>query len=153
MLCEYLRAHEDTVYMYAGGVIDEEYSRSISAFAEEHSISEQVMYVGELAPGKELNAYYNAADCSVFTSNLESFGLVIIEAISSGTPVIVGSNLMFELDGGYSIYRTEEEFVALVDTALRENSSRTDTSCRASAERYSWDNATKMHLQILQELN
>ncbi len=108
MLKEYLQKDPDVVYMYAGGVIDEPYSQAIKDFAASNNISEQVVYAGELSPGEVLNRYYNMASCSVFTSTLESFGLVIIEAISSGTPVVIGSNLMFELGSGYYMYHTKK---------------------------------------------
>ena len=138
MLAEYLKAHRNTVYLYAGGVIDAEYQQAIGQFAAEQGISEQVRYAGELVPGEPLNEYYNMADCSVFTSTLESFGLVIIEAISSGTPVVLGSNLMFDLDGGYSMYHNEEEFIAQVDGILQAGKGEAQTN-RTAIAKYSWD--------------
>lgn len=136
MLAEYMHENRDVVFLYAGGIIDDDYFRSISDFAEENGIQEQVIYVGELSPGEQLNKYYNMADCSVFTSVLESFGLVIIEAIAAGTRVIVGSNLMFDLDGGYDMYRSEKEFVSMVDGALNSPKNGQIPSC---LEKYGWD--------------
>ena len=104
MLTEYLQEHKDVVFGYVGGIIDVEYQNSIEALAKEKNISNQVKYFGELSPGKELNKYYNAAKCSVFTSTLESFGLVIIEAISAGTPVVISNNLMFDLNKGFYMW-------------------------------------------------
>ena len=145
MLTDYLKQNPNTAYLYAGGVIDGEYQNAIMEKARQNGIEAQVKYVGELAPGEELNRYYNAAKVSVFTSKLESFGLVIIEAISSGTPVIVGSNLMFTLDGGYSIYNNAQEFVSLVEAALKNNKK---TNCSRFAEGYSWDQVAKQHKYI-----
>lgn len=145
MLTDYLKQNLDTVYLYAGGVIDGEYQNAIMEKARQNGIEAQVKYVGELAPGEELNRYYNAAKVSVFTSKLESFGLVIIEAISSGTPVIVGSNLMFTLDGGFGIYNNAQEFVSLVEAALENNKK---TNCSRFAEGYSWDQVAKQHKYI-----
>ncbi len=146
MLADYLKEHKDVVYMYAGGVIDEEYKKSIDTLADENGITEQVVYAGELSPGKELNEYYNIADCSVFTSNLESFGLVIIEAISSGTPVILSNNLMFDLSSGYSIYNSEKEFTKLVDTVLN-SGGNTDFDAKEVIEKYSWDSVAEGYLK------
>ena len=138
MLAPYLRDHRDVVYLYAGGIIDEAYQQSITEYAREVGITDQVRYAGELAPGEQLNVYYNIADCCVFTSTLESFGLVIIEAISAGTPVVLGSNLMFALSGGYRMYHTEEEFISMVDAALNgEKASREENL--GVLETYSWD--------------
>lgn len=149
MLVRYLKEHNDVVYLYAGGIIDSEYQQAIQQLAEENGISDQVRYAGELAPGEQLNQYYNMADCSVFTSTLESFGLVIIEAISSGTPVIIGSNLMFELGGGYQMYHSEEEFVSLVDGVLTGKRSEPH-GCKEVLAQYSWDAVAKMHRDLFE---
>lgn len=145
MLCEYLKAHKDVVYMYAGGIIDGEYKQSIDNLAAENNISEQVIYAGELAPGKQLNEYYNIADCSVFTSNLEAFGLVIIEAISSGTPVILSNNLMFDLSSGYNIYNNEKEFISFVDKMLN-GEVNNDFDSKEVLNKYNWDTVAKDYL-------
>ena len=147
MLTHYLQEHRDVVYMYAGGIIDAEYQQSIADYSQKHSIEAQVRYVGELAPGEQLNTYYNMADCCVFTSKLESFGLVIIEAISSGTPVVLGSNLMFDLNGGYRMYHTESEFVSRVDEALKAGKMSRDNN-RAVLEKYSWNTVAREHTEL-----
>ena len=98
-----------------------------------------------------MNRYYNASDCCVFTSTLESFGLVIIEAISSGTPVVVGSNLMFELDGGYEMYHNEEEFVSAVDKCLNFHASF-DGAREGIFNTYSWDAVAKDYVSILKSI-
>ena len=147
MLTEYLKNHRDVVYMYAGGIIDAEYQQSIIDYAKVNDISDQVRYVGELAPGEQLNDFYNIADCCVFTSTLESFGLVIIEAISSGTPVVLGSNLMFDLDCGYGMYHTEEEFISLVDSALKEGKVSRDEYSNV-LKKYSWDSVARDHTML-----
>lgn len=146
MLASFLKQNPDVYYLYAGGIINGEYQNSIFAFAKENGIENQVRYVGELAPGEELNRYYNAADLSIFPSNLESFGLVVIEAISAGTPVLVGGKLMFALGGGYSIYNNEEEFISLLETALNTDKSKAD--CSRFAQDYSWDKVAKEHSNI-----
>lgn len=137
MLCEYLKKNRDVVYMYAGGIIDSEYKEQIDAFAEKNDIAEQVRYAGELSPNKELSEYYAAADLSVFSSNLESFGLVVIEAISSGKTVIVKDKLMFDLESGYEVYSTKEEFIDKVDAVL---SGRLSNNGRNEVvAKYDWD--------------
>lgn len=147
MLTKYLREHRDVIYMYAGGIIDSEYQQSIIDYAKEYEISGQVRYVGELTPGEQLNGYYNIADCCVFTSSLESFGLVIIEAISSGTPVVLGSNLMFALDSGFSMYHSDEEFVSMVDAAINQSKISRDVY-RDILDKYSWDSVARDHISL-----
>lgn len=148
MLADYLRTHRDVVYMYAGGIVDAGYYRSIIEYADANRISDQVMYVGEIAPGARLNNYYNMADCCVFTSTMESFGLVIIEAISAGTPIIIGGDPMFDIDRGYSVYHTEEEFVAMVHEALSREKTPREKYCDV-LDKYSWASVARVHCTFL----
>lgn len=152
MLCEYLKTHPDVVYMYAGGVIDAEYQQKIVDFARDNGISDRVRYLGELSPGDELARYYNVADCSVFTSKLESFGLVIIEAISSGTPVVLSGEPMFELTDGYSVYNTQTEFVECVDKFLCADGFDF-SQCAQVISQYNWDTVAKLHKELLEKID
>lgn len=152
MLCSYLKTNNDVVFLYAGGIIDAEYKDKIDALAKENGIEEQIIYVGELSPGEELNRYYNIADCSVFTSNLESFGLVIIEAISSGTPVILSDNLMFDLKTGYSIYKNEDEFISLVNGAVV-NKAKLTFDREEVLNKYNWDTVANEHISLFNSIN
>ena len=152
MMADYLKANRDVIFGYAGGIIDAEYQKSIELFAQENNIAEQVKYFGELSPGNELNKYYNAASCSVFTSTLESFGLVIIEAISAGTPVVMSNNLMFDLNRGFFLYNSEREFVELLDKILQ--GGKAEFADRSEVvEKYSWDAVAKEQLELFERLS
>lgn len=143
MLCDYLKEHRDIVFLYAGGIIDQEYQDSITSFADENGIKEQVIYAGELSPGKELAKYYAISDLSVFSSSLESFGLVVIEAISAGKTVVVADKLMFDLSTGFETYSTKEEFIEKVDDILSgvlKNDGRQEV-----IDKYDWDVVAKDH--------
>lgn len=147
MLAEYLKDNPGVIYMYAGGIIDDDYKKSIDEYSKENCISEQVVYAGELSPGEQLNEYYNMASCCVFTSKLESFGLVIIEAISAGVPVIVGKELMFDLNSGYRVYNSEDDFVALVNGALKDDSIAWFDS-KETREKYSWNAVSDVYTDV-----
>ena len=150
MLADYLQQHRDVVYMYAGGIIDGEYKQKIDLLAQEKGIETQVVYAGELAPGEQLNQYYNMASCSIFTSELESFGLVIIEAISSGTPVVMSNNLMFELKTGYHLYDTDEEFIQKVDAVLSAGTKESYNSAEV-VDKYNWDTVAGQHKEYFEQ--
>lgn len=64
----------------------EETNRAIS----ELNIEDRVILKGYI-PEEELPFYYNAADLLVFPTQYEGFGIPIIEAMASGTPVIASN--------------------------------------------------------------
>lgn len=149
MLRDYLTAHPDVVYVYAGGIIDSEYQERIRGFAAENKLEDQIRYAGELCPGAELNQYYNAAALTVFPSRIESFGLVIIESISTGAPVVLAGKPLFALEKGWTVYGSETEFVELVDARLEAN--RRDQDAREEViARYSWDKVARDHSVLWQ---
>lgn len=99
MLEPLMQEDERIAYIYAGGIIDAEYKAAIDAFADAHGIGERVVYLGEIAPGAELNRFYNLAKCGLFSTKAEAFCLVVIEAMSTGQPVFVDERLKLDLEG------------------------------------------------------
>jgi len=147
MLKDYLQANPDVVYVYAGGIIDPEYQTQMEQYVLENQLEDQVRYVGELCPGEELNQYYNVASLTVFPSKLESFGLVIIESLSAGTPVLVPGKPLFNLECGCVVYSSETEFVSSVDELLH-TESHADRARAEVCAGYSWDKIAGDHLDI-----
>ena len=146
-LADYLKNNRDVVYMYAGGIIDAEYKRKIDDFAKENGIEEQILYVGELTPGQELNGYYNIASCCVFTATHEAFSLVIIEAMTAGVPVVLADNLRFDFDNCFKSYSNKEEFVERIDAVLNKN----DLSwfdCDRVRDEFKWENICSMYIDV-----
>ena len=149
MLTQYLKQNPDVVYLYAGGVVDGAYGQEIMDYAVQNGIFRQVCYAGELCPGEELNRYYNAAEVTVFPSKVESFGLVIIESLCAGTPVLLPQEPIFPLRSGCKIYHSEEEFEDLIDGSIRSGCDQSSVR-KEAAEQYGWSNAAQVHLRIWQ---
>jgi glycosyltransferase involved in cell wall biosynthesis len=98
----------------------------------------QVEFRGYLY-GEELAAAYAAADCFVFPSRTDTFGLVMLEAMSCGLPVAA-----YPVTGPIDVVRDGETGCLRVD--LREaveGALRLDpAACRAQALASGWDKAT-----------
>ena len=95
----------------------------LKSLSYELGISDQVRFLGRLDQ-QELPTYYNAADICVVPSYYESFGLVALESMACGTPVIasrVGGLPTIVKDGfnGYLIpWHCPEPFADGLDVLL-----------------------------------
>lgn len=62
--------------------------RNLHRLAAELNLKPNVLFIGDLDRDIELNACYCAADVFVFASRTETQGLVLLEAMAQGTPVV-----------------------------------------------------------------
>ncbi len=66
---------------------------SLHKLAKVLNIEKNVKFIGYLDRNTELNACYQAADVFVFASKSETQGLVLLEAMAQGTPVVAIAEL------------------------------------------------------------
>jgi glycosyltransferase involved in cell wall biosynthesis len=115
----------------------------------------EVLFLGALS-GEELASAYRAADCFVFPSLTDTFGLVIIEALACGTPVaafpVTGPIDILGLDGrgvdhrvGYPAGMLDASLDRAIESAL--DAERTDAAALGSL--YSWEGATDQFLAAI----
>ena len=117
----------------------------LKALTAKLDISDIVSFVGAVSQ-ERLPAYYSAADVFVLPSWYESFGLVALEAMSCGTPVVVsrvGGLKTFVENGktGYLIpWRCPEPFAYKLETLLENPELRREMgrAARNKALRMSW---------------
>lgn len=96
--------------------------------------------------GDELAEYYSAADVFVFPSKTDTFGLVMLEAMASGTPVaalpVPGPLDVIGLDGPGALYED-------LGKAIQEAQKIPPEKVREFALKYSWENSAKQFLKNL----
>lgn len=96
--------------------------------------------------GEELARFFAAADVFVFPSRTDTFGLVLLEALASGTPVaaypVTGP---IDVIGDAPVGVLDEDLGAAAILAL--DISR--QACRAYAEQFSWAASTDRFLEYL----
>lgn len=138
MLAPILRENKDIVYAYAGGIVSEEYHQHVKETAKELSLDSQVVYLGSVSPGEEMNKIYNLATATVFVSRYEGFCLVCIESLSAGVPVVVCEDLKYELGDG-CFTSSAEKIAQTVSTLISGDASSVCASARLNAEsNYTW---------------
>ncbi|NCU42050.1 MAG: glycosyltransferase, partial [Candidatus Moranbacteria bacterium] len=103
----------------------------IEALVRDFDLKKRVHIVGNI-PQNDLPVFYSEAFCFVFPSLYEGFGMPVLEAMRSGTPVIttkktslseVGGDAVFYCDGTKNdILRAMKEIIH--NKHMRENLSR-----------------------------
>ena len=97
--------------------------QSLRASAKAQAIEQNVQFIGYLDRHLELNACYKAADIFVFASKSETQGLVLLEAMAQGTPVVAiaelgTASILIEGQGALISTENESEFVQKVHSLL-----------------------------------
>ncbi len=131
----------------------------LQAMREELGLGDLVAFIG--AKGHEvLPYYYAAASVVVVPSYYESFGMVALEAMAVGTPVIASdvgglSYLVQHGVTGFRVPRRSPEVLAerlrllLTDEALRQQMGR---QAREYARRYAWPRIADRILEVYAEV-
>jgi D-inositol-3-phosphate glycosyltransferase len=140
-----------------GGSGQEEEMRRCQDLADRLGID--VQFRGA-APQEALPTYYNAASVLVVPSHYESFGLVAVEALACGTPVIasmVGGLPTVIRDGENGLlvpWRRPEAFAERIERVLDDASLRgmLSANARLSVFRYSWESVADRVTSVYHEL-
>jgi len=134
-----LKKHPDLVFVYAGGIVDEEYQQKVLSYAAHQGLEKQVRYLGMVSPGRELNELYNTAHLTILNSNYEGFSLVSIESCAAGIPVLTNS-MVAEAVGDGSLVFDKEFAIPLILMQEAENYTKLCVSARENAVcNFSWD--------------
>jgi len=107
-------------------------------------LSHQVLFLGYLSRKHELANCYAAADIFVFASNTETQGLVLLEAMQTGTPVVTTAvmgtaEIMRDGRGGLIAREDVDDFVEKIDAVLSDESLRKRLMREAHEKAQAWD--------------
>ncbi len=88
---------------------------------KELGLSENVMFIGYLDRNTELNSCYRSADIFVFSSRTETQGLVLLEAMAQGVPVVSTAELGTRdvLRDGEGVWIAKEELVDFSEKIIK----------------------------------
>jgi len=138
--------------------MSEEMAR-LKKMCEDLGLGGMVVFLGKRAQ-QTLPYYYSAADVVVMPSHYESFGMVALEAMACGTPVIasqVGGLAFLIQDGetGYHVPDQEPSELGEKLTLLLENPAQHEAMGLRAAEyakNYAWANIAPQILTVYKEL-
>jgi D-inositol-3-phosphate glycosyltransferase len=138
--------------------LSEEMTR-LQAMRERFGLQESVAFLGRKSQ-ETLPYYYSAAEAVVVPSHYESFGMVALEAMACGTPVVasqVGGLAFLVQDGitGFTVPVEEPNTLATRLTELVQNPGlREQMGHQAAvfAQDYSWEKITERMIKVYQKV-
>ena len=100
----------------------------------------------------ELARLYRDAECLLFPSRFEGFGLPVVEAMASGTPVVCADEpALREVGGEAALFATDEAFGEAVRAVLADQE-RFAAAGLERARLFSWDTAARRTLDVYREV-
>jgi len=131
----------------------------LQGLSRELGLEDLVLFLGKRSQSS-LPYYYSAADVLIMPSHYESFGMVALEAMACGTPVVASQvgGLAFLIQdgvtgyvvpGGDPIALSERLVLLLSQPELRR---RMGEQAAAYARNYAWENITGRILDLYQEI-
>ncbi len=159
------QAGEKLCLAVIGGDLEEDQTKEsqemklLRELREEYQLQDMVTFLGKRSQDS-LPYYYSAAEMVIMPSHYESFGMVALESMACGTPVIasmVGGLIHLVEDGITGYHVPVEDPTALSqriaglldDKALRY---RMGHDAFAFAKEYSWENISARIIDLYQEL-
>ncbi|MGW8324789.1 MAG: glycosyltransferase [Desulfobacterales bacterium] len=129
-------------------------SQHLKKKAKTFHIQDRVIFAGRVDQ-KNLPLYYSAADVLVVPSYYESFGLVALEALACGTPVVttsVGAMEKIVKDGmtGYvATHSDTRHFSGLIEAILlkQKRNGLSPSTIRDSVSEFTWDRSASLLLE------
>jgi UDP-glucose:(heptosyl)LPS alpha-1,3-glucosyltransferase len=120
--------------------------------AERLGVADRVLLLGQQS---DLSPYFAAADLFVLPSSYESSGLVFLEALASGLPVVatrVGIAPEVVEDGrtGWLVDRDPVELAARLEQLAAAEPGTFTAAARGSAEHYGWRSIAEQYVGLLE---
>jgi 1,2-diacylglycerol 3-alpha-glucosyltransferase len=143
VFAEVRRSVPDALMMIAGeGPARESLRARVTALG----LESQVHFAGYLERGQELLDCYAAADVFVFASRTETQGLVLLEAMAQGTPVVSTAELgtrsvLTPASGALVVPEERGAFAAAVVRVLGDAALRAQMAARGRAYAHTWSSA------------
>lgn len=122
--------------------------------AQKLGVADRVLLLGEQ---HGLKAYYAAADMFVLPSVYESSGLVFLEALASGLPLVatrvgVAPEVVVDGENGYLVDRDAEQIGDRLERLAAHPSGAFAARARASVTGYSWRAVAEQYLELAREI-
>ena len=128
------------------------YRQKVEKYIHENDLENQISFLDDIS-NEQLSVIYKKAELLVYPSDYEGFGLPIVEALFSHTPVIAARGTCLEETGGKdSIYIEAQNIEEMADAIERV---LTDTTLAQKMSENGWQHAQQFRREMaaLQTIN
>jgi glycosyltransferase involved in cell wall biosynthesis len=133
---------------------------SLRSLIAKEAVENNIFFHGWVSQS-ELPRYYKSADFCVFPSRLESFGIVVLEAMASGIPIIASDIDTFRerlTEGSTALFfqnnKPEDLSRAILKLASDSNLRRQlSKNSLETIQMYNWSNIVSKYLEIYQNVS
>lgn len=121
--------------------------KQLCELTAELGIQEEIVFVGKV-PNEKIKTYCRAADLFLFSSLSETQGIVLLEAMAAGAPVLAVKasgvrDIVVNGKNGYMTYMSENEYSAKLDELLRQDLTYLKLGALETAEKYEMQKIAK----------
>jgi len=153
-----LMEEEAQVVIVGGDLTGDRELQQLRELGADLNISRRLKFLGA-RPQKELPVIYSAADITVMPSYHESFGMVAVESLACGTPVVATragglTTIVRHGETGYLVPRCPGFFAERLDTLLRNSDllKQMRSKARNSVLQFSWKSVADQVQNVYHEL-
>jgi glycosyltransferase involved in cell wall biosynthesis len=148
----------DGALVFVGRVYEKGHGEEIFGHVERLGLGDRVVFTGSV-PDEDLPALYNAAQFMVFPSVNEGFGIVLLEAMACGCPVIASTTTALPEavgDAGLLVSNPRDagEIRSAMRRLLRDEGLRGELRAKGlrRAAQFSWKTIAQETLELYEEL-
>lgn len=153
-----IRKEIPSLHVYIAGKSGSE-EGNLKKLVKELNIEENVSFLGFIS-GAEKYAYFKSADIYVHPSRYEPFGVVLLEAMACGKPIVASrvGGIPFVVEDGETglLFKSEnvEELAEKVILLLRNKELRMKMgeAGRERAKLFTWDRSAEMTVEVYKEV-
>jgi len=146
----YIKNKHNLKLIIIGGDGDSQYDVELQRLSRKLQIQDLISFQGMVSQ-EELPRFYNAADVVVIPSHYESFGLVALESLACGTPVVTtmvggAESVVRQGETGYVVASNDPHILAeKIMLVLSRSNGNTESinSTRESIATFGWSNVAE----------
>lgn len=130
-----------------GQVVDDCYMQRLKQYITAHDLDSKVIFEGA-ADKEQLNRFYDRAELFVFPSQLEGYGIVLIEAMQHGLPIVAFDNtaMPYSIEDGVNGYLVQNKNTTAMAEKIEQIMGNED-------ERAKIQDGIKQHINLLHTQN